>query len=434
MRDPCTMSLRSQRGAAAGRVKQRGAAALLVTMLLFFAMVLAVLFSNRTLLTEQRRAAQDVRASQAFEAAEAGLEWGLAQLNRSAPIDARCQVSTQPGAMSLRARTLATVAGSAAATPPTETAAARAGAVAACTRTSSGWACHCPEPEQLAQPPDSDATPGTAFVLTIEPAEQRGMLQLHASGCAAATACQPGAPQTADATTQLEVALGALPALAHPPLAAVTVRTGFDAQASAVGVHNLDPASGLGVLAGGAIDARRARLTPPPGSATAGMLVAHDAALGRLSAAQLFVSVFGVDKALWRDQSDVVKLHCQGPCGAAVAAAAAASPGASLVWIDGDVSLQGPLTLGTAEHPVVLVVDGAAQLDGAVSITGMLYASTLNWEHAGGATAVLRGAAVSEGTYRGHGEPDFVYDAQVLAALQRQPGSYARVRGSWREL
>jgi len=41
---------------------------------------------------------------------------------------------------------------------------------------------------------------------------------------------------------------------------------------------------------------------------------------------------------------------------------------------------------------------------------------------------------VAEGAYSGRGEPDFIYDPQVLAALQRQPGSYARVRGSWREL
>ena len=51
--------------------RQRGAAALVVTSMLFFAMVLTAMFVNRNLLVEQLSAANHDRAAKAFEAAEA---------------------------------------------------------------------------------------------------------------------------------------------------------------------------------------------------------------------------------------------------------------------------------------------------------------------------------------------------------------------------
>ena len=56
------------------RHDQHGVAALVVVMALLFAMVLVAVFANRNLVFEQRASANQYRSSQAFEAAEAGIE------------------------------------------------------------------------------------------------------------------------------------------------------------------------------------------------------------------------------------------------------------------------------------------------------------------------------------------------------------------------
>ena len=212
------------------------------------------------------------------------------------------------------------------------------------------------------------------------------------------------------------------------------MRAAFDAGSAAVSVQNVDPSRAIGVRAGGEISASRVRLTPPPGSSTTGMLQGHDVALAGLSPQQLFVATFGLDKARWRDQASVIRLTCSADCTAAVAAAVAQAPDDALVWVEGDLALHGPVVLGSLQHPVALVVSGAAQLDGAVAVTGALYAASLSWSHTDGTGAALRGAAIVEGGYRGDGAPVLVYDPNVLDALARHAGSYARVSGSWREL
>jgi Tfp pilus assembly protein PilX len=65
---------------------RRGAVALGVALALLFGMTLTVFFTNRAMLFEQRTSANQYRATKAFEMAEAGIEWGLAQLNQNGSI------------------------------------------------------------------------------------------------------------------------------------------------------------------------------------------------------------------------------------------------------------------------------------------------------------------------------------------------------------
>ena len=58
-------------------------------MLLFFIVSLVAAYAGRNLIFEQKTSANQYRATQAFEAAEAGLEWALAMLN-GGRIDAAC--------------------------------------------------------------------------------------------------------------------------------------------------------------------------------------------------------------------------------------------------------------------------------------------------------------------------------------------------------
>ena len=58
---------------------QRGASTVAITLLLSFVIVLGVSFANRSMLFEVRTSANHYRAAQAHEAAEAGIDWALAQ-------------------------------------------------------------------------------------------------------------------------------------------------------------------------------------------------------------------------------------------------------------------------------------------------------------------------------------------------------------------
>jgi len=126
-------------------------------------------------------------------------------------------------------------------------------------------------------------------------------------------------------------------------------------------------------------------------------------------------------------------VSCSGDCAAALAQAIGSTPTHRLIWIDGDLQVVGPIVLGSAQRPVVIVAGGAVQFHGAVTMHGVLHAASLQWSDGAVGTATLRGAAIVEGDYTGNGEPDFVYDAAVLAALKTGTGSFARVAGSWRD-
>lgn len=413
---------------------QRGAAALVVTLLLLFAMTLVAVFANRHLLFEQRSSANQYRSTQAFEAAEAGLEWAIAQLNTNLRIDANCLPSADPSATSFRSRYLEFARGTGLVAPTTWSQAGTPTALqAACVRTGSGWACSCPAQGLPTLPASAGTAPAAAFVLQFLPATKPGVVRVAATGCTSlAGACLAGSATRADATAKVEAALGLIGGLRTPPAATVTVRGSFDAGTATLGLHNPDPATGLAVDAGGSITASQARLTAPAGASKAAALVGNDGALAALGADRLFASHFGVDKAHWQGQPVVTRIDCTSDCSAAVTAAIDAAADGALIQVDGDLALAGPLTLGSAQRPVTIVVSGAARLDGAVALTGLLYAGALQWTHTAG-SAVVRGALVSEADYHGDGAPELFYDTAVLALLQQRAGSFTRVNGSWRD-
>ena len=297
------------------RSRQHGGAALIVTLMLFFAMALAALAVNRHLVFEQRSAANQARATQAFEAAEAGLEWAQAQLNSSQRIGADCLPSADPAVLSFRERYLgidgATGAITAAALNPS------------CLRSASGWSCSCPTsgPAGLSAP--SGTEPAPAFSLQFQPTSRVGTVRVRASGCTSlAGACQPGSTTTADATAHTEVVLALFAGLRSPPSTAMTTRVAASQTAD-----------------------------------------------------QFFAATFGVDKATWQRQTVVARLRCDVDCGPAIHDAIAA--GSTLIWVDGDLTLTAPVALGSVARPVVIAASGSARLDGSVTIVGAVYAASI---------------------------------------------------------
>ena len=412
---------------------QRGAAALIVTTLLFSAMVLVTLFVNRNLVFEQRASANQYRATQAFEAAEAGAEWALAQLNNPQRLGPDCAPAADSTASSFRIRYLnptdATFA------PRTwNNGSATMALQPSCVRSGAGWNCSCPASgAALLSEPSGDG-PFPAFSLQFAAGDNPGSVRVISTGCTQlAGACLAGSSARPDAIARVEVSVALLAGLRTPPAAALTTRGGVDADSALLGAHNADPATGLAIHAGTGIAAGRARLSTAAGAPLSSALLGNDATLADQSAERWFASTFGLDKDRWKDQPAVQRITCSSDCAAVIDAAVHATDGSALLWLDGDLALEGPATLGSPEHPLVLVVSGTAQLRGAVALHGVLYAASLQWNDSVAPGALLRGAAMSEAGYSGNGAPEFVYDRRVLDILQTRSGSFARVNGSWRD-
>ncbi len=414
---------------------QRGAVALIVTMVLFFAMTLVAAYVNRNLVFEQRVSANQYHATQAFEAAEAGLEWALAQLNNPLKLGDDCRPGTGVNDKSFRERFLGYDAATATHTPLTWTRSAQQVALQpTCVRAGSGWDCSCPSGGNPTLTANPQAGPAVAFAIRFVKARQPGALRVVADGCTSlAGVCLPGSSSVAVATAQAQQVVALVPGLATAPAAPLTTREGI-ASAAALGLHNTDPASGGSVLhAGSAVSLPNARLTTAPGAAPSLAITSEDPALQSLSANRFFSSFFGLDKDAWRQQPAVRTVTCQGVCNGAVAQAIDAAGGPSLLWVDGDVSLDGPLSLGTPSRPVMLLARGVLRVSGSVTAHGLLHGSRIEWNDNGSGAGLLRGAATSEAGYTGNGAPDLYYDAATLALLKGNSGSFARVPGSWRD-
>ena len=195
---------------------QRGAAALVVTMLLVFAMLIVVAVGNRNAVVETRASANQYRSTQSFEAAEAGLEWALARLNDDTPIGDDCLPSADPAAPTFRERYLrddgngfrgATWDDAGIATP----------LQAACVRGAAGWSCSCPPsgPAVVADPEGSATVP--VFTLRFADGPRPGIVRAIASGCTRIGApCDATSTRAAASWPAFEVASQGAPARVQP--------------------------------------------------------------------------------------------------------------------------------------------------------------------------------------------------------------------------
>jgi Tfp pilus assembly protein PilX len=440
--------MRTHRTGAACR--QRGAAALIITLILFFAMVLASMFASRNLLIEQRTSADQYRSTQAFETAEAGIEWALAQINDNVRIGPDCLTTGDPARTSFRTRYLAfTNVGSAGAgaastangvfTPNTWINGGRASALQPmCVRYGEAWSCSCPDhgppTPTLTPTPTTGKVPTATFTLQFIASPTPGVVRLVATGCTDINTClvQPSSSANSGATAKIEVVLGLIPGLRMAPVAAVTTGGSFDSGSASVALRNTDPNTGIAIDAGGEIAASFARVAPPAGAPTVSALISHDPALAAKTPDRFFATHFGMDKATWRRQPAVKTIGCHNDCSDALIAAIADTPDIALIWIDGDLSLSRATILGSASHPVIIVVDGAALFESAIQLSGVIYSRSMVWSHSDG-DGFVHGAALIEANYAGTGTPELAYDPVVLATLMGNSGTFARLTGSWRD-
>jgi Tfp pilus assembly protein PilX len=371
---------------------QRGASTIALTLLLSFVALLSVVFTHRSVLFEARSSLNQYRAAQAREAAEAGLAWALTQLNNSTPIGDNCRPSPDASATAFRERSVAAMR-------------------ATCSADDRAWSCRCAGSGE----PDGNAS--FAFAIQLAETDTPGVLQLQARG------------QASGSRSQMQVRLGRLPGLDTLPAAALTVRGPATFGSGAFGVHHTDPASGgLTLHSGTATPSLPLQLSSTPGTPVSTSVLDSDPALAALTPSGLFASLFRMDKARWRAQPMVHDLDCSQACDGALAEAATRH---QLLWLRGGLRLDTPLTLGTAQRPVLLVADGPIELHGGAVIHGLVYGTHTSWADAAGTT--ILGAVVLEGALQASGSTQIHHHLAVLQALRQHTGSYARVAGSWRD-
>ncbi len=427
--------------------RQRGAATLVVVMVLFFIISMVAAYTSRNMIFEQRTGANLYRATQSLEAAEAGMEWALMLLN-GGRIDDQCVASTDVTDTSFRDRYLQANPVTGVLTARTRSDGSQLTPGCIFDRASNRWNCSCPVDAAPGLAPPSGDEIAPAFRVRFRPLNaspaQPGLVRIDVVGCTRLdNACL--ALTGASLVNEGRTVLGSVALLGGRsvvrPRAALTARG--NVAATSLVVSNVQVADGgVTVHASGTIDPGLS-LTTIAGNALGGSTIPSDSALNLpalapfTAAQRFFASIFLLTPERWMQQPAVVTLNCglAGCDAAAIRDAIAQNPGRPL-WINGDVSVDTSGDIGTATAPVLMVVNGGLGFSTAgVTIHGLVVIRPADpatgWVTTGGGR--INGAVVVDGAVTGSGTTSIEYNGDVLAALSATVGNFTRVPGSWRD-
>lgn len=428
--------LRLDRARSTGQpaTAQRGAATLIVVMVLFFVMSMVAAYTSRNLIFEQKTSGNQVRSTQASEAAEAGLRWALGLLN-SGRIDTTCQPTANLALTTFRDRYLTINATDGAVTPKTK--ADGTALLPSCVFNGLTWNCSCPNngDPAVAVPVGTAAFP--AFRVQFRPHASRPMVvHVDVNGCTAYIEnCLnfvggQGSDNEGRITVSAMVTLKG--AISSAPVGALTARTTVNLAGSPLRIANSNPkASGITVHAGSTVTQAGLLLTTIPGSPVAQSVIELDSSLSTLTADSMFVTTFGMRRTTYRDQPGTVLLTCAGACTATqVRDAVDLNPG-RIIWVAGNLDIDSAGDIGTPAAPVAIVATGSVQFSNPVTVYGLVYSQAATWLTTGLGT--ITGAAMGEGAVAGTSAGIVAYDADILDNLRYRTGSFVLIPGSWKD-
>jgi hypothetical protein len=426
---------------------------LIVVSLLFFIISLVAAYTNRNLIFEQRTSGNNYRSTQAFEAAEAGVEWALTMLNNGRATLA-CNATDDVTFTSFRQRYLSIDADTGMVQPlPNQAAQPQAPPLPtieaswpSCSFNGANWACSCPAQGRatLAAAAALGTSPSFRLRFIQKPAARPGTIWVEVNGCTRPDdACLdfPATGLQGEGRARLEVLLALKSALPAAPSSAVTVRGDFNVNGATFGAFNPSVgSSGFALLTGGALtndgNLRFGGAAGAPVSRDA--LVPVPTAVPALTAvptaARFFSAVFGAEAQTYRDQPATLFLDCATlTCDATLLRQVLGRNPGRIIWAEGPVALNGGAALGTANDPVALIVEGNLSVDN-ITVNGLVYGRNLDW-NLSGTNASIRGALVAESNLVANNAMtmDVIHDNPVLSVLRWQHGSFVRVPGAWRD-
>ena len=412
--------------------RQRGAATLVVVMVLFFVMAMMAAFANRNLMFEQRISSNYYRAGVAFDAADAGTEWALAMLN-GGNINAQCLTSGSP-TVSFRDRYLTFNTSTRLIAPNSLL------PVADCVHKAvGGWTCNCQVgaawvPQQTAEVAAMQPT----FVVAMTASPELGAVTISSSSCTTnfASCTNPGqALDVSPGVSQVTIKAALVSALKMPPALPLTIAGAVTMNSTGLGLHNSDPRSGgLLLLTGAAAPTGwvDSRLNSLPGTPWQQGMISGDSTLSTSAADKIFAMFFGMSPTRYQDQPAARVLTCASDCMSTLATAY--GQGVRIAWINGATALSSNVVLGSIADPMLIVVKGSLTVTGPMQINGLIYVrGNINWTNTSAQPSLLTGAMIGEGSLQSIGLVDLAYDASVMDVLSNKVGSFVRVPGSWRD-
>jgi hypothetical protein len=401
-----TMSTDRRRPQPASPRQQRGALALLVTSLLFLMSMLILLYVNRGAVAEQRMSANELRAKAAFAQATAGIDHALAYM-RSGGIDqvapvgpdpvsggryraAFCSLAAEPPACP---NTLDTLAACAAPADPADVLAY------AC-----GWSDDNSSVQRVVQHLRGTAsTAGNASTPLISKS---------------ATNILTGGPSIFNFENDLTVWAGA-EILSQSNTGKTFVRDTFNyprEQPANINPRNTGNSPGCN--------------NPPTGytCTTQGSTIGHDVVVGDTSLSlatndAFFQRFMGKPPDVYKE-TVVLPQFVVAPN--QVSSLGAAANG-NVIWVNGNLTLGS--NLGTADRPVILIVDGDLAFNGSPEINGIVFVRG-NLDTA--ASPTIYGSMIVAGQASGNGSMKIIYDSNVIARVTNI-GRAAKVAGTFRD-
>lgn len=459
------------------RRRQRGVGALAVTSLLLLAASIVVLYLNRSVIFEQRTSANQMRAASAHEIAEAGLEWAIGMFNRGNPINAACNLDTT-SSTSFRSRYVVFPTDSNGVPVTAKDAPIYPNALPGCSveidpanDAGNSLTCDCPatgtaevglgsgaphftvrfEPEQDSQ----DPTDSTKFDWET--------VRITAIGCIAATnACTPPGRGVAAETTGADaVAITSVAVKLRPPMvggafAALSCGGGCNVGGSYDIVNTSVAANGILIAAGGDITRNPGtRYQTIPGLPIENALIKHDQAMRELaesdpdcSKSAMFQNYFGstIDEYRNAPTTKVIQCSTAKDCGTQTLQAYKEgartfyyghkdNPALDPQWgvsFNSSSGFPGG-ALGSANDPIILVTSGAFNINGNITVNGVIYSNSANVNDLGTGTADITGAIITCNDHQNNGGGKLTYSDVVMGYLNRTTGALVKVPGSWRD-
>lgn len=439
----CALTTFNEFDSAGSRVRrQRGAATLIVVMVLFFLMSMVAAYTNRNLIFEQRTSANQYRSTQALEAAEAGLQWALGLLN-SGRIDAQCMPSTNLANDTFRQRYLA-IDGPTGNLTPKLTALGETLLPSCVFDGTNNWQCSCPVngAPALTAPAGSGVSPGYR-VRFVTNALRPTLVKIEVNSCTRYhDDCLnfPAAGLDSEGRASVSALLALKGAVSTEPVATLTIHKSLVAPIPPLNIYNTNPLwSGVTVQAGGTGNDPVLTKKSIPGSPVELSVIENDPTLqftGYTAADRpdaMFSGTFGMRRNVYRDQPGALVLACGGGTCTAndVRTAIALNPG-RVIWAQGNVDFDSIGDVGSAIEPVAIVVTGNVVFSSALTIYGLIYTAAPNWVSSGSTTTLI-GAMVAEGDVSGTSGATLSYDRTILSLLRTQAGSFVMVPGSWKD-
>lgn len=388
--------------------RQKGAATLLVTMILLIAATLLVLYASNTVVGEQRMSANEVRSKQAFQAAEAAIELYIEAMNvtaatfNDATVNARwasanssyrvmsCSPSAFPAAQ--QCSDLAANGITPACVPPA--AGDRTAWVVAC-----GWSDDSAARRRI-----------VSFVGKSNPLPGDIKNPLIARGNVAFG----GNPTVTNYFNNLTVWTGSTLDNTGNTGKTVIRRPSSPAGALTPGQVATQVGNGNNVCT------QAADLICTTSSGVFGPdVIQSDMSLANLTPDQFFANFLGMEPNVYKSTQIDEKV--------AGSDAGSITAGDKIYWVDGDASVS--QNIGSEGHPVVLVVDGNLSLGGNATIFGVVFVKG-DLSVSGG--PVVRGAVLGTGSMSSGGNLNVIYDPDAVGGGAGL-GKFASMPGTWRD-